>query len=132
MVHQDFTQLDTILAPDLTYIHASGEKQNKTEFLKSLRSNQLQYIAIDPEKIDVRIYEAAAVITGKSRMRVLSHGKEQAFQIRYTDVYARRSGRWKLVAWQSTRLPDSRPLKHRVVALTLAKIAFPFRYKKGD
>jgi hypothetical protein len=25
--------------------------------------------------------------------------------VRFTDVYARRNGRWQMVTWQSTRLP---------------------------
>ena len=32
--------------------------------------------------------------------------EDRQFGVRYTDVYLRRSGRWQLLAWQSTRLPD--------------------------
>jgi hypothetical protein len=26
--------------------------------------------------------------------------------VRFTDVYANKGGRWQMVAWQSTRLPE--------------------------
>ena len=34
-----------------------------------------------------------------------SDGKEQRFTVRYLAVYAKAGGRWRMVAWQSTRVP---------------------------
>ena len=33
-------------------------------------------------------------------------GKEQRFTIRYLAVYARAAGEWRMIAWQSTRVPE--------------------------
>jgi len=38
-------------------------------------------------------------------MRAGAPGNVQDFHIRYLAVYARREGRWQLLAWQATRLP---------------------------
>jgi hypothetical protein len=29
-----------------------------------------------------------------------------SFRVRFTDVYVNKGGKWQMVAWQSTRLPD--------------------------
>ena len=46
------------------------------------------------------------VLTGIARIKVSANGKALAFGVRFTDVYANRGGRWQMVTWQSTRLPD--------------------------
>jgi hypothetical protein len=44
------------------------------------------------------------VLTGRVDMKVVQDGKETTLAARFTSVYAKRHGRWLLVAWQSTRL----------------------------
>ena len=39
------------------------------------------------------------------QIKVTSNGTPNAFGVRFTDVYARRDGRWQMVTWQSTKLP---------------------------
>lgn len=39
-------------------------------------------------------------------MHVEGDGKEQRFTIRYLAVYARAAGEWRMIAWQSTRVPE--------------------------
>jgi hypothetical protein len=52
-----------------------------------------------------RLVGDVVVVNGKLDIRVIANGKEQHFQGIYTDVYAKRDGRWQLVTWQSTKLP---------------------------
>jgi len=46
------------------------------------------------------------VLTGNCRISVNSGGNAMSFGVRFTDVYARRNGKWQMVTWQSTRTPD--------------------------
>jgi len=46
------------------------------------------------------------VLTGACRISVTSGGRPNSFSVRFTDVYANTGGRWQMVAWQSTRLPE--------------------------
>jgi len=102
----DLDTLATFLADDLTYTHSSGRVESKKEYLDSLRAGRLKYLSITPEVTDVRVYGDAAVATGRSAMKVSNAGQEQSFRIVFTDVWARRDGRWRMVAWQATRLPE--------------------------
>jgi len=105
IVRGDFAELDRILADDLTYTHSSGRLETKAQFLAALQSG-LRFEAIEPEEVLVRVYGDAGVATGRAQMRVRSQDRQSSFAVRFTTVYVRREGRWQMVAWQSTRLPE--------------------------
>jgi hypothetical protein len=48
MVRGDLTALDTLLGPELSYIHSDGALESKAQFLATLRTGQLRYQAIEP------------------------------------------------------------------------------------
>jgi hypothetical protein len=102
----DITTLDRLLSADLTYTHSSGKLETKQEFLGGIRSGGLKYKTVAPEGIDVRVYDSAAVVTGRCHFQVEADGRQLDLQVRFTDVYVKRGGAWQLVAWQSTRLPE--------------------------
>ena len=106
MVRADTAALDTLLADDLTYTHSSGQFQMKRQCLADLQAGKLKYEFISPEGVQVRIYGTTAVVTGRARLQVRPQGQASGFQVRFTDVYVKRNGRWQMVAWQSTRLPE--------------------------
>lgn len=106
MVRADVKALGPMLADDLTYGHSSGELETKAQFLAGLSSGNLRYRVIRPSTIDVRVYGDVAVGTGMAEIEATAGGQELAVTLRYTDVYVKRDGRWQMVAWQSTRLPQ--------------------------
>jgi len=101
----DVATLRPMLADDLYYCHSSGMCQNKEEFIGFVTSGTNKYLAMDVISMKPRLVDGAVVVNGKLDIRVITNGKEQHFQGIYTDVYAKRDGRWQLVTWQSTRLP---------------------------
>ncbi len=106
MVRADFRGLDTLLAPELIYVHSDGVVESKAEYLARLRTGRLRYQAIEPDDLEARVYGGAGLVTGRSRMQVKAGPKLLRFSIRFTSVYRRGRGGWVLVAWQATRLPD--------------------------
>lgn len=104
MTEGDLAALDRLLGDDLTYTHANGWTQSKSEFLESLRSGKLRYLSIEPANEKVRSYGTTAVATGRAVFKVRLDGKDSQLQLRYVEVYVHRHGRWELVVWQSTRL----------------------------
>lgn len=105
LVQGDLGTLDEILADDLTYTHASGVYESKAQFIANLKSGQVKYESLTPEDILVRAYGTTGVVTGVARVKVRVKGEPLSFQLRFTDVYVKKGGRWQMVAWQATRLP---------------------------
>jgi hypothetical protein len=106
MVRSDLSGLDTLLAPELTYIHSDGALESKAQFLATLRTGRLRYEAITPYDLEERLYGETGVVTGRSAMRVRVGQDLLRFSIRFTAMYRREGRRWVLVAWQATRLTE--------------------------
>ena len=106
MVEGDSAALEDILSDDLRYTHATGVYETKAEFLAKLKSGQLNYDSFTPEDMLVRVYGMTGVVTGVARVKVQVKGEPLSFQLRFTDVYVKQGGRWQMVAWQATRLPQ--------------------------
>lgn len=71
-----------------------------------MQSGATEYAAVEPSDVKAADFGDAVVLTGAARIRVTSHGKPNAFSVRFTDVYVNKGGQWQMVAWQSTRLPE--------------------------
>ena len=103
-IKQDVATLDRLLGDDLTYVHASGLVQGKAEFIADLKSSKRLYKNVTTSDVNVRLLKDGAVITAKSQISVSFDGKENNLSLQVIEVYAKRNGRWQLIAYQSTRL----------------------------
>jgi ketosteroid isomerase-like protein len=93
------------LADDLTYTHSSGVLDDKAKLLESLRSGKVKYQKLEPRDLAVRVYGSTAIVTGLAKVELLADGQEKKLEIRFTDVWAKRSGKWQMVSWHATKLP---------------------------
>ena len=106
MMRADAAELAGYLAEDLTYTHSNGAVEDREQFLKSIASGTIRYRSIEPLDVRTRLYGDTAVLTGLARMQVTSGGKDLDLKVRFTSVYLREEGRWRLAVWQSTRAAE--------------------------
>ena len=104
MLHGDTAALDRICADDLIYTHSDGTVETKAQWIESIKSGNQRYETFNRDNVQVRVYGSAAVVTGRSQVKIFSGGQEKSFQIRFAAMYAKLRGAWRLVAWQSTRI----------------------------
>jgi ketosteroid isomerase-like protein len=103
---RDLALLQTVLGDDLIYTHSSGVQDTKAAYLDKLRSGKLKYVACDHEKMEVRLYGSIALLTGAASVKVISDGNEASMKLALLHVYAKRKGKWEMIAHQSARLPQ--------------------------
>jgi ketosteroid isomerase-like protein len=106
MAQKDVATLNTLLADDLVYTHSSARLDTKQSLIGNMESGATVYTAVEPSDVKAQDVGDAIVLTGLCRISVMSGGRPNSFSVRFTDVYANRGGRWQMVAWQSTRLPE--------------------------
>ena len=106
MATKDIATLDAILADDLVYTHSSARLDTKQSLIANMKSGATVYALVDPSEVRAQDVGDAVILTGVARIKVSSNGNDLDFRVRFTDAYAKRTGRWQMVAWQSTRLPD--------------------------
>ena len=105
MVAKDLATLESLLADDLVYTHSSARLDTKQSLIVGMTSGSTVYTAVEPSDVKAQDLGDTVVLTGVAQIRVVANGTPNAFGVRFTDVYARRGGRWQMVTWQSTRLP---------------------------
>ena len=105
MAVKDVATLEALIADDLVYTHSSARLDTKRSLIDNMTSGQTVYTAVEPSKVKAQDLGDTVVLTGECQIKVAVNGTPNAFGVRFTDVYARRDGRWQMVTWQSTRLP---------------------------
>jgi ketosteroid isomerase-like protein len=98
----DLARLAELLSDNLIYTHSTGRVENKTKLLAALRSGEPRYEAMKHEDVQVRIYGETAVLTGRSLIKLKTKGQQLTVPVRFTLIYVKEAGKWKLLAWQST------------------------------
>lgn len=101
----DLPALEQALASDLVYCHSNARCETRAQFLAALRDGSLRYRRIDVLELRSRAVGDTVLLHGRIALDAEMAGSTAQMQLVYTDVWARRDGRWQLIAWQSTRAP---------------------------
>lgn len=104
MTTKNIDFLKNVLADDLTYTHSNGLVEDKATHLENIRTGKLQYRSIQPEEMKLRMHRRSAIGTGIVNVTGVLNEKEFSLRLRYTDIYIKEKGKWRLVAWQSLKL----------------------------
>lgn len=106
---------DRFFADDVIYTHSAGTVTNKSDIIKSVAAGaarpprtdrQTKYSA---EDVTIHEYPDTAIVA----FRLVSDEEHSAgtpptiTNYRNTGTFLRRSGKWQVIAWQSTKIPDA-------------------------
>jgi ketosteroid isomerase-like protein len=97
-IHADATALDRIYAADFIGVGPSGTLRTKPQVISDFTSGDLKFQSITTDDVQVRVYGNTAVETGRSTMNGQDKGKTVPRDTRFTRVWVRQQGRWRLVA----------------------------------
>lgn len=97
-VYADAAALDRIYADDFIGIGPSGTLRTKKEVLSDFTSGSLKFQSITTDDVRIRVYGNAAVETGLSTMKGQDAGKAVPEENRFTRVWIKEGGRWRLVS----------------------------------
>ncbi len=105
-VNKDVAALNALIADDLVYTHSSARQDTKQSLIEAMVTGKTVYTSLVPSEVKAQDFGDTVVLTGIARISVMSGGKPNSFGVRFTDVYANKGGKWQMVVWQSTKLPD--------------------------
>jgi uncharacterized protein (TIGR02246 family) len=94
----DAVALDRIYADDFMGVGPSGTVRTKAQVISDFTSGDLKFQSITTDEVQVRVYENTAVETGLSTMSGQDKGKAVPRDTRFTRVWVKQQGRWRLVA----------------------------------
>ena len=94
----DSAALDRIYADDFIGVGPSGTVRTKKQVILDFTSGTLRFQSITTDEVQVRVYENTAVETGLSTMDGQDNGKAVPRITRFTRVWVKQQGFWRLVA----------------------------------
>ena len=104
-VQQDTASLRQLLDEDLLYIHSNGLEESASGFIASVASGKIVYQSITPIRpVQVLKKGKVALADGIVDVKGLYNGTPYGLVLRYTSVYRKSKGRWRLLRWQSLKI----------------------------
>jgi len=77
----------------------------KQSLIAAMESGATVYTAVEPSDIVAQELGDAVVLTGIAKISVVSSGTPNTVAVRFTDVDQNQNGSWRMVTWQSTKVP---------------------------
>jgi hypothetical protein len=111
----DTSFVEKYTAPDYVAITANGRSHSKTEEIQNRQSAAVTYQAIDVRELKIRIYADTAVCNSLAAVKFTTqekgykttyYTKEYSGDYRFTRVWVKQGGDWKVVSFQSTRASE--------------------------
>ena len=103
MAEKNLEALNQLIGDDLIYTHSSARMDTKQSLIGAMNSGTTVYTSVVPSAVVAQDLGDTVVLTGIADISVMSGGKPNSFQVRFSDVWAKRASGWQMVTWQSTK-----------------------------
>src|SRR5579864_9089402 len=100
------SELDQIYGDDLVFVNTRGALLTKAQRMEDLRSGSLKFISFGRDSYSLHVYGDTVVMTGRATSEVVYMGKVNRVPRRFTNVYIKLAGQWRLVAHQATTIEE--------------------------
>jgi len=110
----DITVISNLLADDYVGITANGTVETKSQTIAQRKAGTIRITSLDLDDLKVRLYGDTAVVTSRAELQGVNGQSDISGKYRYTRVYNRRLGQWKIVSFEASRIHDvdARPGKY--------------------
>jgi len=100
---------DNFFADDVIYTRSAGVTVDKAEILKNIdvRAANEPQATFEADGFTVHPYGDAAVVNFRLVMHNVVDGRAETSYFRNTGTFLKRNGKWRVVAWQATRVPPA-------------------------
>ncbi|HUY81629.1 MAG TPA: nuclear transport factor 2 family protein [Acidobacteriaceae bacterium] len=98
--------MEKLLADDYIGISANGTVETRQETLDAHRAGTMKIQSLNITDLKVRVYGNTAVVTSKAALLGENGQSDISGNYRYTRVYNKRLGRWKIVSFEASRMHD--------------------------
>jgi ketosteroid isomerase-like protein len=104
--HADLPFLERFYATEFSVGNMTGGESTRAQDLSMFSSGDLKPAVITDEAMRVNLYGETAMVTGLEHLEGTYKGHSGAFDLRFTNVYVYRDGRWQLVRHQAAQIPS--------------------------
>lgn len=103
-VKGDRAALEKVLADDYLLINSRDQREDKADFIRDYTAPGF---TMEPFTIDdqvIRVWDDGAVLGGVVTMKGMSEGKPYSVRLRFSDIWAKRNGKWQVIFTHANRV----------------------------
>lgn len=108
LLNADARALGELYADDFVYLGPNGVVRDRAAQIEAITSGKVDLIEGHSSDVDIRLYDATAVLTGQFHGRVRVEGREFAFSERYSTVWVDQKGVWRMVLEHGSVVEETR------------------------
>jgi ketosteroid isomerase-like protein len=105
-VDNNIEVISNLLADDYVGITANGTVESKSQAIAQRKAGTIRITSLDLDDLKVRLYGDTAVVTSTAELQGVNGQSDISGKYRYTRVYNRRLGQWKIVSFEASRIHD--------------------------
>lgn len=102
LTRRDVKVLDEIWSPDYTFVNPRGELLSKAQRMANVQRGTTEFRTMSPQRERLTVRGNFAVEVGRIVVEGEYSGHESSGEYRYTTVWVKMQGRWRMVANQIT------------------------------
>jgi ketosteroid isomerase-like protein len=102
LTRRDVKVLDEIWSPDYTFVNPRGELLGKAQRMANVQRGTTEFQKMTPQKERLNVHGNFAVEVGRILVEGEYGGHESSGEYRYTTVWVKMQGRWRMLANQIT------------------------------
>ena len=105
---RDAKALEAIFDDEVMITTYDGNTRGKAEEMGAMKPNpNVRFSSVANDDVVIKVFGDVTVVTALTRIKMVAGGKESAFALRYTAVFVKRDGNWRIVALQTARVPQT-------------------------
>ena len=105
----DTVAMAAMLSEDYLGIYGDGTLATKAETIASFKKGTTHFSEIDTSDRKIRVYGNTAVVISKARVHGVHDGEVASGLYRYTRVYHRHNGIWKIISFEASAIQPHGP-----------------------
>lgn len=105
-VTNNIGEMNRLLADDYVGITSNGTVENKQQAVAQRSAGTVRITRLEITDMHVRVFGDTAVVTSQAQLEGTNGTSDISGQYRYTRVYTRRLGQWKIVSFEASRMHD--------------------------
>lgn len=100
---------EAFFADDVIYTRSAGMTVDKNEILRNIgvRATNEPNATYEADDFTVHPYGTVAIVNFRLIQHNQQDGKKETNYFRDTGTFLKRNGKWQVVAWQATRVPNA-------------------------
>jgi ketosteroid isomerase-like protein len=109
LLKQDSAPFKKTLDDTFVFVTPDGSLQQRAAFVDDLDNGNLKVTSTSNDDMSVRVYGDTAVVSYRSTDKGMYKDTDISGQYRWTDVFVKQKGEWRIVATQGTPIAPMKP-----------------------